>query len=473
LRCSDGTMQTNLRSTIAACMLTFLLAGCSGIADTQRAEWAIENGFQQTGVEQLIHLADKGYYEANLALGDFYRLHKDESELLKARQWYSPLLPWSDKARLGYTRWLARVSHIDPTLRPIAKHVLLYRQHARQDVAVELSRFIQDYHPDEVTIIKQLLDEMQDDINIDPKEVLRVIDALQDPFDYQKRLGSLCSSPGVDFHFYCIRSKIRLVKLHAISSFEQQISASHAAFQNEQITVDQLISIADLIASDDIGQGHPKKALQIIQPWLKTSDSVFLASAKLALRYPNIIEVEALLTRLKKLDEKRVPAASLYLAKLYLDGEWVAENTSIAFGYFKNAQSEPEAKYRMGALILSGKLIDFEPQFNAQYGLDIIVEAGRQFYLNAYQYLASRFSDPTSYLYNPIYASVFATVFERLGGQLDEADALQISQLKLSESEQQTVGLTVTSELENGVTGWQRIEIDADDIAYLLGEKTR
>jgi len=466
-------MQTQLRSTIATCLLTLLLAGCSGIADTERAEWAIENGFQQTGVEQLMHLADKGYYEASLALGNFYLLQKDENELLKARQWYSPLLPWSDKARLGYTRWLAKVSHIDPSIRPIAKHVLLYRQHTRQDVAVELSRFIQDYHPNEVAIIEQLLVEMQDNKNIDQKEVLRVIDALHDPLEYQKLLDSLCASPNVDYHFYCIRSNIRLTKLHAIGSFEQQVSASHDAYLNEQITIDQLISIANLLASDDIGQGHPQIALRIIEPWLKMSDSVFLASAKLALRYPNIIELEALLTRLKKLDEKRVPAASLYLAKLYLDGKWVAENTSIAFNYLKNAQPDPEAKYRMGAVILSGKLIDFEPQYNAQYGVDIIVEAGRQFYLNAYQYLARRFSDPTNYLYNPVYATVFATVFERLGGQLNEEDAAQISQLRLSKSEQKTVESTVISELENGVTGWRRVAISADDIAYLLGEEIR
>lgn len=466
-------MQTKLRPTIAACLLTLLLAGCSGISDTHRAEWAIDKGFQQMGVKQLIHLADKGYYEASLALGNFYLLQKDEIELLKARQWYSPLLPWSDKARLGYIRWLAKVSHIDPTVRPIAKRVLLYRQHTRQDVAVELSRFIQNYHPDEVAIIEQLLDKMQEDKNINQKEVLRVIDTLQDPLNYQKRLDLICASPGVDFHFYCIRSKIRLTKLHAIGSFEQRISASHAAFRNKQLTVDQLISIADLIASDNIGQAHPRASLQIIEPWIKTSDSVFLASSKLALKYPNIIEVEELLTRLKKLDKRRVTNASLYLAKIYLDGEWVSENTSIAFDYLKNAQSEPEAKYRMGALILSGKLTVLESEFNTQYGVDIIVEAGRQFYLNAYQYLARKFSDPTNYLYNPIYATIFASVFEKLGGQLDETDAAQISQLRLSESEQQTVRSTVVSELENGVIGWHRIKIDADDIAYLLDEKTR
>ena len=141
--------------------------------------------------------------------------------------------------------------------------------------------------------------------------------------------------------------------------------------------------------------------------------------------------------------------------------------------FHKNAQSEPEAKYRMGALILSGKLSDIEPQYDAQYGVDTIVEAGRELYLDAYQHLANKFSDPSKYLYNPVYASVFATVYERLGGQLDEDKALQISRLKLTKTQQQTVDATVMSELEDGVNGWHNIEIDPQDIAYLLGEKTR
>jgi alginate biosynthesis protein AlgK len=466
-------MQSNSLSKAAVCFISLRLAGCSSVADTERAKWSIENGFQQTGIEQLVHLADKGYNEVSLALGDFYLQQKDENELLKAQQWYSPLLPWSDKSRLGYTRWLAKVSHIDPSVRPLAKNVLMYRQQSSHDVAVELSRFIQNYHPDEVGFIEQLLTEMQDDDSIDPKELLRVIDALFDPLAFQEQLISLCDSTVVDYHFYCIRSNIRLTKLHAIGSFDQHISDSHNAFQNEQISVKQLISIADLLASNNIGDRNPNIALKVIQPWLESSDSVFLVSAKLALRHPDLIPFETLLSRLEKLDEEQVAAASLYLARLYLDGQLVAENPTIAYGYLKNAQSEPEAKYQMGVLILSGELTDIEPQYDAQYAVNSIIEAGREFYLEAYQYLANKFSDPKSYLYNPIYASVFATVYERLGGKLDADEALQISHLKLTKTQQQTVETTVMSELADGVDVWQRIEIDPDDIAYLLGEKTK
>ena len=466
-------MQNKGISTLAASFMSLILVGCTGIADTDRSEWKIENGFQQSGVENLMHLADKGYDEASLALGDFYLMEKDENDLLKAQQWYSPLLPWSDKSRLGYSRWLAKVSHIDPSIRPLTKHVLLYRQQTSQDIAVELSRFIQNYHPDEVAIIKQLLIDMQDDDNVDPKEVLRVLDSLADPKDYQNLLSSLCASPGVDYHFYCIRSHIRLTKLHAIGSFDEHVSTSHDAFQNKQISVEQLISIADLFASGDVGKSQPKIALQVIEPWLQSNDPVFLASAKLALRYPEIIELSALLSRLKKLDAEKVPAASLYLAKIYLDGKLVPENATKALGYLENSQSEPEAKYRLGALILSGKLNTVDSKYDAQSGVDLIVAAGRQFHLNAYLYLANKFSDPQKYLYNPVYATVFATVYEHLGGKLDEEDALNISQLGLSNAELERAKTTAMSELEDGVVGWQRIEIDPEDVAYLLGEKTK
>ncbi|MBT0585624.1 hypothetical protein [Alteromonas oceanisediminis] len=451
---------------------TAITSGCAGPSDMQRAESDIENGYQQSGISQLMFLADKGYSEASLALGNFYLMEKNEGELLNAQRWYSPLLPYSDEARLGYSRWLAKVSHIDPSIRPITKHVLMYRQRTSGDVSVELSRFIVDYSPADTHLINAMLIDMQENPDVDRKDVLRVIDALPDPVGYQKLLSELCASPSVDFHFYCIRAHLRLVKLYNISDYDTWIATSHAAFENEQITVRQLVSIAELLASDDVGLAQPALAKQVTEPWLETNEAVLLGVAKLALQYPAMSDPEVILPKLETLHDRANPTASLLLGKFYLDGVWVAERPNIAAQYFEAALSEAEAKYRLGILILSGKLVGDQAQKSAQYGVDLLVSAGRDYYLNAYEYLARLFSDADSYLFNPVYAHIFAAVHERLGGTLSEEDQQQVFSHTLGINESDTVAAMTDSELADGVKGWRKITVRSEDIAFLLGEKS-
>lgn len=464
-------MRKHCYTTTLSAIALALLAGCSSLNDVDRAKVELANGQTESGIVQLEQLSDKGYHEAQLSLGNHYLMQTEQNELLKAQQWYSALLPFSDKAKLGYARWLAKVSHIDPSIRPLTKQVLTHRQQHSRDIGVELSRFIQEYYPQEQSMIAEILETLQQDTEIEDKEILRVLDSLVDPKRYQSLLDSLCETNGVDFDFYCIRSYVRLFKLHAIGDIEALVKQTHQAYQDQKLTTVQLVSIAELIGSDNSGDGIPLKAQAILQPHLHQVP-VLLSAAKVALRYPDVLPVEPLLADLNSLAEQGNPTANLYLARLYLQKAESRTNLQAAFEHLQRATTLPEGKYRLGSLILSGKLIDLPEQYTDQFAIDTIVEAGRALYLNAYGFLAEYFSDQKHYVYDPVYAKVFATVYMELGGFVDEQRnyAALVNQLVLGDYDQRRVDDTVKRELTYGIEGWQPIAVSEKDLAILLGE---
>jgi TPR repeat protein len=175
---------------------------------------------------------------------------------------------------------------------------------------------------------------------------------------------------------------------------------------------------------------------------------------------------------LNVLAEQGNPSASLYLARIYLQKAESRPNLQAAFEHLRRAIVLPEAKYRLGSLILSGKLIDLPEQFTEQFAIDTIVEAGRALYLNAYGFLAEYFSDQQRYVYDPVYAKIFATVYIELGGFIDEQRNFPalVNELVLGDYDQKRVDDTVRRELTYGIVGWQPVAISEKDLAMLLGE---
>ena len=424
--------------------MVLLQLGCSAL-DVDLAEQNLEEGSVTSGVSELTELAEAGYLEAGLALGDHYLQEKELAQFMLASHWYQQLVEHSDKARLGYIRWLAKYRHYNPELHEQTLRLLERRQSHSKDIAVELSRFVQEYVPEREGFADRLIFSLSKNQNTSTKDILRVIDTLPDPIDHAQLLDSLCAQKQVDTAFYCLRSKVRIAKQHTPNGLPELIRNAVSAFNEERLSAQHTAALVRLLVNEDVGGAQVDAARHLVNATQDQAIAVVLTWARLSLR-KNFLSAKETLSLLTPLAKKNIPEAHLLLARLHSAQPNDPRTQQKMVQHLQTALPEPEAQRRLGQIYLRGDL----GEGYEERGINYLLNAARQYDLNSYRSLALLFSDTRQPFYDPIYAQIFAGVYRRLGGELTED---QQARLSTAGSKQATekVQLGIATELRNGL----------------------
>lgn len=393
-----------------------LLHGCAGLPDQQLAKEALQRGDRATAEQHYAELADRGYADAQTALGDLQVNSGDPGQLAQAESLYRQAALSSVRAQSRLGRLLAsqggaseaQLKEAEQLLRgaiaqgeysAVQPLTLLYLSYPQLSPTVEPQQLVHDWQAQGIAEaeLAQIL------IYRSQGSYAAHLDEIEQGCRRQLRLQDAC-----------------YLELAAVYRLREQPQALDAlldelrtAYRNRRVAPQRVESVALLLADPlQPGPAVPQSAYALLQEIAPNYPAAWASLAKLIVDYPQLGSAEQLLTYLERGRAAGEARAELLTGRLYYEGRWLPQDPQRAEQHLLRAAVEqPNAHYYLGQLYRRGYLGQVEPQ----KALDHLLLAARGGQASADYALAQLFSEARGVKVNRVNAYVFAQMAQRQG----------------------------------------------------------
>jgi len=423
-----------------------MFSGCVHIADTQEAKKRLieqpATDYSQA-IRDLEHLSNKGYADAVIILAEYYTRVGKPVDLDKTEIAFKKMFNTSESYQKRYINWLFNVAKANPVYLVRARSALWQRMESHKDVGPQIIRLesISGNNINEQVSKIFAFYEQDGEPRIDDK--IKVLSELEDLTEWIVTLRKLCNEQN-NSKFYCLKSLVRHAKKHAPNELNVLAENSNAAYTEQNINDNEMISLLKLFAIQNsvLGNGSVYLASVAAKNAIEESAEVFLAFAKYEIGQKFVFDISQLVERLESISDTHVQA-NVLLGRLFIEGRRSVEFPQKSLNYLEKARPNSEALFYIGRLLISGKL----GEAKLQEAVDVFVESARSGYFHSYRELIQLFINGEGIKPNRVYAHVFARTFEKLGFVLSEFNNQQLNELQLTQEQEKIVSQLVENEL--------------------------
>ncbi|WP_100643162.1 sel1 repeat family protein [Alteromonas facilis] len=438
-----GQLSINKRLLLASICV---LSGCVTTADTQVARTALkdEPAFKQNeALQELTFLADKGYLDAQLILAEYAAQRGELTDFDKIEALFEQMMRVSDSYQKRYLNWLYNLAKFSPEIQQKANDLLWQRMRTHGDVGPQLMRLGASTEDSTAPVVDDILALMDAHDQSSSSDKIKVLAELEDLTDKVELMLALCE-PSSDEAYLCLRSLARHAKRHQPDTLAAMAVKINQTYLQGRLDEQEIINLLKLMASsnEQVGAGSPLLAYQAAQNAIEQSPSVFLAYAEYEMSGQVVFTTDQLVQGLTSVAEKQ-PEANVLLGRLFMEGRRSVEYPEKALSYLEKALPTADASFHLGRLLISGKL----GYAVLQEGINKLLLAARNGEYRAYRELFQLFVNGEGIKPNPLYAHVFAKVYEQMGYTLSDYDQQQLLVSQLSTEDADKVQDLVNEEL--------------------------
>lgn len=434
---------------VALPLLLFAVLGLSAspawsLPDLARGKAALARGDLLMAEENLLPLAERGFVEAQLAVGRMYIAEGTPESMDKAQRWYRRAIKSEPEARISLARLLLQnVETSDPLE---IESLLLDAQEASQPDALALRVRLYRSYPHKFNSVSaaKFAERAADSRRADDRaEAISWYRVHSDVPAYASALATLCEQDK-NLQEDCLADLARHYRLNNrredVAALRKEVREKFAA---GKISNDALERFAQVLAADELpGEADPKGAYKLLALIEAPTSETQARVAKLLISYPELDSSRDPDTLLRRAYEQGSFEAAMLLGRRYLKPTNPNADPIRAQALLSEAADHvPAAHYFLGRFYERG----YEGTVEATRALEHYLQAARQGYSRADLALSKMYSNNRGIKLDPVNAHVFA----RLAAHYQVEGAVeQLVEVQQSLSEQQLAEAQLKAEQE-------------------------
>ena len=386
----------------------------ASLPDLKRGQAAAAAGDIAGAERDLVPLAERGYLQAQVALGGLYAQAESPDTVRKAIHWYRIAADQDDKYKVPLARALMKLD--DPATFTEAERFL--READKNGDPRALAGLLEFYtdHPerDPKKQVAALVGraEKSDDADVEGALLRWYRKNLQLP-DAGRKLAARCEK-ALDRVPDCFVDLARHDRANAKKGALKDLAAAARKRYDKGTLAAPLVERAawSMVADSIPGEPAPELAYPLLKQIMNTSLSAQVRVARLQVEYTFLDPTANPEKVLAAAAAQGSDEAALALGRLYLAGTRTPADPDKAKQYFEQAgKTQPAAHYFLGRMYKRGELGEADPVRAAVH----LLTAARGGYARADYLLAELFSDARGARINRANAYVFATLAARSG----------------------------------------------------------
>ena len=377
-----------------------VLEGCSSLPDMQLAKRAKAVGDYHTAFKHYSALADTGYIDATIYLGDTYMLQSGPEAIGLAEARYREAAKSSAKAKLRLAKLLAKKSNASE-LELIEAESLLRRAYEQGDnsvlpLMIRVDMALQNLWPGE--------EKLSINNDVQQRELPKANHALN-ATSHLVELAKLCEQMISHLHSCYPELTKTYLTVNDNNSLTSLFQKSKTEYQLAKLEPSILFRMASILIKKNTSKTRTELAEETFKIIENEYPQALIARIRLRIDDPHFSSTEEIFLLLEKASSLQLPEADFLTGKIYFDGKLVPLEPRIAEENLLRVSGRfPAADYWVGQLYLRGYL--GRPDFQkAQKHLLLAARAGSK---KADYTLAQMYSGGKGVKPNRIYAFVFS-----------------------------------------------------------------
>lgn len=385
------------------------LQGCAGLPDQQLAKEAQQRGDSASARQQYEQLAQMGYVDAQIALGDMQFGSRDPGQIEQAESLYRQAALHSPKAQSRLGRLLSRQDGASDSQLKEAEQLLSQAiEQAEYSAVVPLTLLYVSYPQLAPSVDPQQQVNAWRGQGIVEAELAQILIYRSDGSyvahltEIEQTCRSLLSQQDVCYNELATVYRLR-DQPHAQTALLAQLRTAYA---NRWVTPSRVESVAlTLVDSGIPAPVDLSNAYALLREIAPAYPLAWASLAKLLFDYPVLGDSTQMLGYLQRGREAGDSRAELLTGRLYYGGRGLEQNPQLAERHLLRAADEqPTAHFYLGQLYRRGYFGEVYPQ----KAVDHLLLAARAGHRRADYALAQLFSESRGVKVNRVNAYVFA-----------------------------------------------------------------